>query len=331
MVKLGLIGIGHVASAQVEALSLIDGLELVSAHDISAEREAYLPEGVLFWRDLDDFLCNANFDLCLISVPNRHHFPIALKALQNGVNCVVEKPATETASDLTKLVEEAEARGLFFDIALHAAHAFEVKWWVEKEKSFGLGPLTGFRCGFFDPYIQKGQLLERALGLGGSWFDSGINALSVVARFLEPDNLTVREAQRTKVPQIECSELEGHCDFSFWYSPDKLGWGRIDTNWTLGVNKKVTTLLYGESGHELELHHSLEHATLRNNTNIVHSERFSTDTPRLSNHYIGVFREIVRRFKSNDSNISWAREVHQVFFDAIQQSETSPAFNKEIL
>lgn len=55
---------------------------------------------------------SAEFDLVVVTTPNRTHVPLALAALGAGLHVVVDKPLAATAADASRLVEEADVRGL---------------------------------------------------------------------------------------------------------------------------------------------------------------------------------------------------------------------------
>lgn len=54
----------------------------------------------------------ADLDLVIIASPNVTHVPLALDALGAGLHVVVDKPFAPTASDATRLIDEARARSL---------------------------------------------------------------------------------------------------------------------------------------------------------------------------------------------------------------------------
>ena len=57
-----------------------------------------------------------NFDLVVISTPNRTHVPLARSALEAGLAVVVDKPMAPTAHEAKRLVDDARRRGLFLTV-----------------------------------------------------------------------------------------------------------------------------------------------------------------------------------------------------------------------
>lgn len=297
--RLALIGLGHVARYQVEALRhLTEELELAAVCDLcpakwNALREVAPKPGVPVHSSVQELFANGSFDAALVSVPNTDHHAVARAVLEAGVHVVVEKPAAETKQEFEDLAQLATAEGLFFHTAFHAAFAHDLRWFLKhRERLEGeLGQLTGFHCGFYDPYLTGGILAPAAKSLGGSWIDSGINALSVVSLIV--DGLRLEGSRLTTAPSLSCAQLQGTVDFTFASSEGPSGGlGSIDTNWALGLNRKVTTLRYAQSGHRVELHHSDQAVRLRKPSGEQSTLHTDQALPRLIAHYVGVFREV---------------------------------------
>lgn len=73
-VKLALVGLGHVAEHQVEAIEMIDGLRLVAGCDKDPRTAQRLSKGTAFFSNLEEMLSWKQFDIAMISTPNREHF-----------------------------------------------------------------------------------------------------------------------------------------------------------------------------------------------------------------------------------------------------------------
>ena len=318
--KIAIIGLGHVAKFQLEALAHIDSIKLVGAHDINNERSSLLPPSVPFYKTMDEFLKNCRADLILVSTPNVTHYEIGKQVLESGYSLLLEKPCCQSKSEMFDLLNTAKRQGVFFAVALHAAYARDVKWYLSQiqTEKINYGALSGFYCGFFDPYydIDKGMLKQSAQSLGGSWFDSGINALSVIGKFIEPTNLKLVEGRMTIVPTVPCSEIQGSATFEFLHS-GAFGQGIIETNWTLGLNRKISQLFYCLSNTRVTLHHSEETVYVHRDGQLIFTKSLRNRLPRLTNHYINLFKDIEQRFGENRSNLDYAVQIHRLFFAAM--------------
>lgn len=303
-IRLAIAGLGHVADFQLDALErLKDRFRIVGVCDPKPEQFSKVA-GVPTFLNLQEMLDTCPSDYLLVSVPNQDHFKVAEAALLNGVSVVVEKPPTETVDEFLKLQELASEHNLLLHTAFHASFAAELVWYVKarKEELSSLGPLTGIRCGFFDPYIENGVLVPHASSLGGSWIDSGINALSVVAR-LVPE-FSIEATRLTHLPQFECSQVQGSVDFSFPIHGSKgQGQGLIETNWALRINHKSTDLFFGTTGSRLCLDHTDQTAQLLEPSGDLRTLcDFSADCRRMTAHYLGVFEDLYDAFRARLDN-----------------------------
>ncbi|NPV00564.1 MAG: Gfo/Idh/MocA family oxidoreductase [Brevinematales bacterium] len=116
MLKVGVVGIGHMGRYHVNILSIISKAELAAVCDSDAEAvkktsEAYNIKG---YTDYDEFLDQV--DAVIVAVPTFLHFKFASRALEKGKHVLVEKPITETISDAEKLIEMAEKKDLFLQV-----------------------------------------------------------------------------------------------------------------------------------------------------------------------------------------------------------------------
>ena len=316
--KIAMVGLGHIAKFQLDALESLESIKLVGAYDIRSERAGLLPSSVRFYESLDDLLENCEADLVLVSTPNVTHYEIGKLVLEHNRSLILEKPCCSTEAEVVDLIETAQRRGLFFVVALHATYARDVEWYLKQISTgkINYGPLSGFYCGFFDPYYDTGTLKQSAQSLGGAWFDSGINALSVIGRFIDPTRLELVEGRMTRVPSVACSEIQGAATFQF-LQDGIWGQGIIETNWALGLNRKITQLFYCHTDTRVTLHHSDETVYVYRGEQLILVKDLRNERPRLTNHYTNLFRDIARRFRENRSNIDYTVQLHHLFFAAM--------------
>lgn len=317
--KIAIIGIGHIAEFQLEALANLNEITIVGAYDIQPDRAKLLPTTVRFYNTLDSLLAKCGADLFLVSTPNVTHYELGKRVLEHGRSLLLEKPCCQTETELADLLSMAQKHNQFFDVALHAAYARDLDWYLSQMNSgkINYGPLSGFYIGFFDPYYKSGALKPSAQSLVGSWFDSGINALSVIGNFIEPSQLKLVEGHMTRVASVPCSEIQGLSTFQFSQS-DTFGHGIIETNWTLGLNRKVTQLFYCASNTQVTLHHSDETVLVHRHGSLILEKNLQNGLPRLTNHYINLFRDVAQRFHENKSKIDFAVSIHRLLFAADQ-------------
>lgn len=297
-------GLGHIADYQLAALKLLgDKYLLTAVCDQNAGQFVKTPNAATF-ANVKQLLEECEVDCLLVSVPNREHFSVAETALSHNVSVLVEKPATETVEQFNRLCALAAERQMLLHTAFHAAFARDLLWFLsEKDKSLSdLGEITGIRCGFYDPYLQNGILAIHASSLGGSWIDSGINALSVVAKLLP--SFSIESARLTQLPEYDCAQIQGSVDFNFKIASNSHGGqGSIDTSWTLNLNHKSTHLFFAQTGNRVCLNHTSQKVELINDSGKSSTlADFSNEMPRMTAHYVGVFNDFYDCFQQKSDN-----------------------------
>lgn len=313
--RIALIGIGHIAEYQLQALSKSPHWIIVGATDLRSERQHLLPPGIPFFSSPEELLNTVNADMVLVSTPNCTHYELGKLVLSKGKNLLLEKPCCETQEQLDDLVQLSIQKGTLFSVALHAAHARDLNWFLTNQHLLGLGNLTSFNCCFFDPYIENQHLMPSATSLGGSWFDSGINALSVIASIVPANRIYVEDARFTRIHIDGCTDPQAVVDFQF-NSNDFHGRGTIETNWALGINRKITRLVFAQTGREVLLDHSNERVDVMDAGELIQSVDLKTAFPRLVNHYEGVFADAYDSLCNKRSNLEFAVAIHQLLFSA---------------
>lgn len=316
MIKIAVVGLGHIAPYHIKAIEEDSRLCVVAVCDLRSEAVQAFHTRYPCYKNYEVAIKDTDPDVVIVATANSTHEEIAFQILCMGVHVIVEKPTSNSVQGLKRLQEQSERNGLIIYHALHSAFAREVRFFhemfrgVESEKKYG--PITGFSCNFYDPYIIDDRLQEGAVSLQNPWFDSGINALSVIERFIDGQSLKVITRTATT------PNLQSTCYLSFGTSAtDQSGFGAIDTNWTLGRNHKVTRLFFATSGYQVVLDHSAQ--------TVVEIDKFSDPTliadfgssgHRLLNHYRGLFDDFHRKFTTDSDNYDIALQLHKLLYAA---------------
>ena len=108
-VRFGIIGFGHIGSQH--ARDILQGktpkLELTAVADINPERlelaRSMFGEKLLTFSTADDLIESGTVDGIVISVPHYLHPSIAIKAMENGLHVLVEKPAGVYTKQVAKM------------------------------------------------------------------------------------------------------------------------------------------------------------------------------------------------------------------------------------
>lgn len=323
MIRIALVGLGHIGRIHVAALSQTEGLMLAAGCDHEPSLATVLPEGIPFYRVHHELFAAGGFDTVVVATPNRTHNAIAMDALAAGYHVIVEKPAASSRVELDALERLATEQGRHVYYAFHAASAFEVDALAAHlaEQGGRYGPITAFTSRFYDPYIDaQGSLVPHAHSLDDCWSDSGVNALSVLDRLLPLEILRPVSRRQSGEQGSPLGVLSASVGFNFpVLGHDGAGFGLIDTAWDQGLNYKATTLYFGHTGWRIEANHSEQTVTLWD----PHGQatvlcQFQGD--RLLNHYLGLFADYKQRVNANLSmNADTAHRVHAKLFEGMNR------------
>lgn len=317
MFNVGIIGLGHVASYQISAIYQSDNFNLIAGCDPDRTRFSLLDHSINTYDNIDEMLQLSGLDVVVVATPNRLHAPHGIQVMAAGKWLVVEKPLAETQEDFDEFMLKRQEYAGHCTLALHAAFGVEVEWFCGERKNGKFDPaeLASFVAQFYDPYFDSGQLQQRALSLGGSWIDSGINALSIICKVINPDSLVICDSRMTRVKDSGCMEVQGTVDFQF---SQKLvcGTGLIDTDWTIGRDKKLTTFSIARTDQKIILDHSAQQVILREQEQDQLLFSCNNGLHRLTNHYIGVFRDLAQQMNSGKDNFDYCQELHQLLYQA---------------
>ncbi|MCB9195918.1 MAG: Gfo/Idh/MocA family oxidoreductase [Flavobacteriales bacterium] len=107
MLKIGVIGAGHLGKIHIRILKQANFVELVGFYDASAETRDLVSKefGLRAYDDLDELIQDVN--IVDIVTPTITHFDIAQAALRSFKHVFIEKPITSTVEESTKLIRLA--------------------------------------------------------------------------------------------------------------------------------------------------------------------------------------------------------------------------------
>ena len=118
-VRIGLVGCGAIAQAMhlpgIQMIADLGRADLVAVCDALEDRARAASErfgAPAYFTDLAEMLRRADFDLLVNTTPIPEHFAVSLAALRAGRHVYSQKPLATTVEEATRLIEEAQARGL---------------------------------------------------------------------------------------------------------------------------------------------------------------------------------------------------------------------------
>ena len=116
MIRLGVIGLGHIGKNHARILSELDGIDFAAVFDADAERAREIAAACKTHaaESLEDFV--GRVDAVTVATPTPTHFSIGRQLLEAGKHLLIEKPVTETTADAQALAQLAQARGLVLQV-----------------------------------------------------------------------------------------------------------------------------------------------------------------------------------------------------------------------
>lgn len=114
--KIGTIGTGFIVDTFMEAVNIVDDIEVIAVHSRSKEKAEQFAQKYNVEKaycSIDAMLADESIDTIYVASPNSLHYPYALKALQAHKNVICEKPFTSTVTELDTLIAEAKKQNVF--------------------------------------------------------------------------------------------------------------------------------------------------------------------------------------------------------------------------
>lgn len=113
MVKIGLIGVGHLGKIHLRLLSEIEGFDLIGFYEPNAVRAQEISKetGIKAWENVESLIQEA--DALDIVAPTTQHFSLASQCLRKQKHVFIEKPVTATTEEgknLIRLAQEAKVK-----------------------------------------------------------------------------------------------------------------------------------------------------------------------------------------------------------------------------
>jgi len=308
-----IIGLGKVAGYQLKAISQINKYELIGVCDVNKDKLKGFK--IPTYSDLSSLLNCSKPDVLIISVPLKEHYNIALEALKSGCHVLLEKPPTNTLLEFDKLCEISHSKEKLFYSSYHFVFSRELQWFLNEfypSRKEYLGPVTGFTVQFYDPYISDYELLADKENLGGSWLDSGINAISILLQFIPEIHFKYSSFQNCD--RYNCKEVSSKVEFEFNTSNT----GTVHTDWHLGLRVKKSEIYFSKNKTKIMFDHNNQTVIQDDGKNQKLLIEFKDQISRQIARYIGVFNDLfINVIKKKDNRI-FSRRCLELMLEANQ-------------
>ncbi len=110
-IRFSIVGFGNIGRRHAEHIIDNPETELVAVCDIDRGVVSNIPDGVVFYDDLDQMLLNVSADILCVCTPNYLHEVHTIKGLNSGLHTVVEKPMAISTAECDRMITAAERTG----------------------------------------------------------------------------------------------------------------------------------------------------------------------------------------------------------------------------
>ena len=197
--KLGIIGSGMIVKEFLPSLVKLKDLEILGIQGtksgIEKVEEICKKYNIPNFTDNFDELCNFGIDTVYIAVPNFLHFEFCKKALEKGINVIVEKPITTNYREAKELEKLAKEKKLFLFEAittLYFENYKKIKEWISKIGDIKLVQSQYSQYSSRYDAFKRGEILPvfDSQKAGGALMDLGLyNLHYVLGLFGKPENV----------------------------------------------------------------------------------------------------------------------------------------------
>ena len=262
--KLGIVGSGMIVQEFLPSLVQLEGLEIVGIQgtkkSIGKVEEICVKYGIPKFTDDFNKLCEFGIDTVYIAVPNFLHFEYCKKALEKGLNIIVEKPMTTNYRQAKELSDLAKEKELFLFEAittLYFENYKKIKDWIGKIGDVKLVQSQYSQYSSRYDAFKRGEILpvfdsEKA---GGALMDLGLyNLHYVLGLFGKPENVKYyanieRNIDTSGVLMIEYKNFNAMCVCAKDSEGGRIGViqgskGKIVSEEAPGLVGKVTLNMY---------------------------------------------------------------------------------------
>jgi len=330
--RVGVVGLGYWGPNLARNVAGLEGAELAWCCDGRAERRERFASTfgqARFTADVEDLLADETLDAVVIATPVPTHADLAVRVLEAGKHCFVEKPLAQSVADAERAVEAARAA----DRVLMVGHLLEYHPGVRKLREIAAAGDLGEIHYIYSNRLNLGQLRadENALWSLGA---HDISVILYLAGGEEPDEVAAHgeSYMRDGVEDVVFaflrfpSGLAAHLHLS-WLDPHKerrftvVGSKRMATFDDMETERKVTVY---DKGFDQAAESYGEYITRSGD---VHSPRIDNAEPlRLEcEHFVACIRDGVAPRSDGANGLRVVRVLERLQHELDRSRRRAPA------
>jgi predicted dehydrogenase len=115
-IRAAVVGVGRFGRNHARLYHEMEGVELVGVYDTNRNRAAEVAAeyGCRIYETLDDLTGNA--EAASVAVPTEHHWDVACRLMETGLDVLVEKPISRSEQEASEMIETAERWGRILQV-----------------------------------------------------------------------------------------------------------------------------------------------------------------------------------------------------------------------
>lgn len=240
--KIAVVGCGGIGAVHVRSWGKVEGARVTAACDADLARAE--ATGAAPYQGWEELVAAGGFDALDICTPPHLHADIAVRALENGIPVLCEKPLARNPEEARRIVEAAERSGTLLMTAF--CHRFEpgVEFVKALTRPDGIGRVLMFRNRFGTRFkgVEERWFSQGEIAGGGALMDTSIHSVDLF-RYLVGEVQSVSGAVKTFNPAIQGVEDSA----AMLLQSEDGAIGVIEASWMTPWSANVIEV-YGENG-----------------------------------------------------------------------------------
>jgi len=192
-IRVGIVGLGRAGwHLHFKPMSVMEGFQIAAVADLAAERRLEAKEltGCETYSSIDDLLKGASVDVVVVATPSKFHAEDAIKVLESGAHCIIEKPFGLSFSEIRRVLDLAEKKKLKVFVHHNHLHGSEFRHLKDILERGVLGEIFHLRV-FWGWFARRWDWQTLSQNGGGQLYNTCPHTLSLVLPLLGGNVTTV--------------------------------------------------------------------------------------------------------------------------------------------
>jgi predicted dehydrogenase len=243
-IRVGIVGFGRAGRVHLDAWRAVAGVEVVAVCDPSPEAVvAARAMGLPIVSDAQELFAARSLDAVSIAVPPAQHAPLAIAALEQGLDVLCEKPLATHGPAAMRMVQTAARTGRHLLLATKFRHVGDLVATRALIAAGTIGEPVGFEVEFTSRVDMRQRWnARRHVSGGGVIIDNGCHAFDIVSFLFG----AVGRVHATHYRPVQPLAVEDSAIILVEGSRGLLG--RVELSWSLTTQRETYVVVHGTEG-----------------------------------------------------------------------------------